>query len=58
MAQEVSEKDKGGFVLGKCKFVEKRRGISEKVMGKLPRAAVAPVAVPLILSLGILTKST
>lgn len=58
MVQEFFEKDKGGFVLSKCKFVEKRRSISEKVMGKLQRAAVAPVAVPQILTLGILTKST
>lgn len=35
MVQEVFEKDKGGFALSKCKFVEKRRSVSEKVMGKL-----------------------
>lgn len=34
MVQEVFEKDKEGFALSKCKFVEKRRSISEKVMGK------------------------
>lgn len=33
MVQEVFEKDRGGFALSK--FLEKRRCISEKVMGKL-----------------------
>lgn len=35
MIQEVFKKDKVGFAISKCKFGEKRRSISEKVIGKL-----------------------
>lgn len=35
MVQEVFKKDKIGFVLSKCKFGEKRRSMSEKVIGNL-----------------------